>query len=990
MVLGWAVFGCGAPAAAQAQYRFDHWTADTGLPQNIITAIHQTRDGYLWIATLDGLARFDGVRFTIFDKSNSPGISSNRFTSLYEDRQGDLWLGTESNGVTRYRQGRFTTWATEHGFPPDQVLGFTDDEAGNLWVFSASWVRQWDPAREQFIEVAAPQFPGGYGRLSWNERGGFWGVDEAGLHRFDNGMWKVYALPAALRGLKNYFAVEAQDGTLWVEAPDGRLAQLKDGHPIKLFRTPEPHPSSPPRPELRAAYQDRQGRLWTMKVHRQLGRSLTLPASGRLEQVTFTVLFEDREGHLWLGTNGQGLYRVRKQIVTSYSQPQGLVGRNVYPIYEDRAGGVWIGAWDGGLSRFQDGKFTNYTVREGLLAGPLTALGEDREGHLWAASSGLQILRDGRFTAAPNFLPDGTGVVTAIHQDRAGALWFGTLRGLVRYQDGAATFLTARDGLASDNVRVIIEASTGGLWIGCYGGLTRLQNGRLTTWTERDGLPGNTVRALYEDREGTLWIGTYDSGLGRFRDGQFTRYTTRDGLFNDGVFQILEDGRGNLWMSCNRGIYRVRKQELNDFAAGNLEAISAIAYGKDDGMLNVECNGGIWPAGIKARDGKLWFPTQDGVAVIDPETIAINPQPPPVVIEAFLLDRVAVAFDGPVRIQPGQENVEIQYTALSFINSEKIRFKYRLEGLDNGWVDVGTRRTAYYSYVPPGSYTFRVMATNSDGVWNTEGASLRVVVLPPFYRTWWFLTLAALGVAGVIWSGYQYRVQQLKRAQAAQQAFARQLIEAQEAERQRIAAELHDSLGQNLLIIKNHALIGQLSAESEPEFQQQFDQIATSATQSIEEVRQIAQNLRPYHLDRLGLTDALEAMIEKVAAATTIRFVAELVPLDGLFSQEASITLYRVVQESLNNIVKHAQASEAHVRIERQTESVTFTIRDNGRGFSPKTAEARPGGFGLAGMAERVRILGGELILHSVPDQGTTVTIRLKLPGSPRGKRHGQ
>ncbi len=238
--------------------------------------------------------------------------------------------------------------------------------------------------------------------------------------------------------------------------------------------------------------------------------------------------------------------------------------------------------------------------------------------------------------------------------------------------------------------------------------------------------------ALYQDREGVLWIGTYDGGLARLEDGRLTRYTIKEGLFNNGVFQILEDARGNFWMSSNRGIYRVRKQELNEVAARKRSAITSVAYGKSDGMLNAECNGGAWPAGIKARDGKLWFPTQDGVAVIDPETISANPQPPPVVIESFLLDRAAVAFDRPVRISPGQESLEIAYTALSFINSEQLKFKYRLAGLDRDWIEADTRRTAYYSHVPPGDYVFQVIAANSDGVWNTEGQSLRIVVVPPF------------------------------------------------------------------------------------------------------------------------------------------------------------------------------------------------------------------------------------------------------------------
>ncbi|MGH7176570.1 MAG: ligand-binding sensor domain-containing protein, partial [Tepidisphaeraceae bacterium] len=678
-----------------------------------------------------------------------------------------------------------------------------------------------------------------------------------------------------------------------------------------------------------------------------------------MEEISFRTFYEDREGNLWLGTNGQGLYRVRKQAITTYSKPQGLVDRNVYPIYQDRAGAIWIGAWQSGLSRLRDGSFTNYTVRDGLASGLVTALYEDRAGRLWVGAhhdhnGGLRILKlgqDGRFTTVGNqsgqggqILPDRT-LVSAIHEDRAGALWFGTTRGLARYQAGVSTIYTEKDGLAGDDVRVIIEDAAGQLWIGAYGGLTRLKDGQFTGWTERDGLPSNNVRALYQDREGVLWIGTYDGGLGRFKDGRFTRYTTRDGLFNNGVFQILEDARGRFWISSNRGIYRVRKEELNEFAAGQRREITSIAYGRSDGMLNVECNGGLQPAGIKARDGRLWFPTQDGAAVIDPEAMPANPQPPPVIIESFLLDNAPVVFDREVRIQPNQENFEIQYTALSFINAENLRFKYKLEGLDHDWIDAGTRRTAYYPHVPPGDYTFRVIAANSDGVWNNEGKSLRVVVLPPFYRTWWFLSLAALGVGAAVWLSFRSRVAQLRREHAAREAFSRQmldaqenfsrrLIESQEAERKRIAAELHDGLGQNLIVIKSWAALGLTQLDPDALVREQFDEISATAVQSLNDVREIIYNLRPYQLDSIGLSNTIKFMLEQLAAASGISFMIEVAPLDKVFSPEAEVIFYRVVQECANNIVKHSRATEATVLIEREARAVHVTIEDNGRGFS--------------------------------------------------------
>jgi signal transduction histidine kinase/ligand-binding sensor domain-containing protein len=962
-------------STARAQYRFDHWTADTGLPQNIIIAIQQTPEGYLWVATLDGLARFDGVRFTVFNKSNTPGISSNRFTCLYQDAQGDLWAGTEVGVVTRYHQGQFITYTTEHGLLKNVVTVLMGDQQEPLWVYSGNKIREWEPAAGRFIEREAPTFSGGSGSVGWSVEGGIWGVEQGGLHLLTRREWTHLALPAEAGGQITQMAKE-EDGAIWIVAAGGRTFRLKDGK-VTAF----PHWNQQPRAARPLTeWRDRSGKIWEMEIVQNLLRKLTIPSSGQPETITLRTFYEDRDGNLWLGTEGQGLYRIRKQIVTTYSKEQGLIGRNVYPVYEDRAGAIWVGAWDGGLSQIKAGKITNFTTRDGLSAGAVTAFCEDRAGRLWIAThTDLQTFEQGRFTSVKAQYTPGQTMVNVIYQDQMGAMWFGADDGLFRHHNGRTQHFTPRDGLPGKAVRVIIEAAAGGVWVGCSGGLMRWRDGKITAWTEQDGLPGNTVRALYEDQDGALWIGTYDSGLGRFKDGKFTRYTTREGLFNDGVFQILEDAYGYLWMSSNRGIYRVRKQELNEFAAGERREITSIAFGKNDGMLNVECNGGLWPAGVRSRDGRLWFPTQDGVAMIDPAAVTMNQQPPPVLIEAVLLDRAPVAFRDEVRLQPGQGNLEIQYTALSFANAAFSRFKYKLEGLDGDWVDAGTRRAAFFSYLPPGEYVFKVIAANSDGVWNMEGQSLRITALPPFYRTWWFLTLGALAVSGAVFVVFKYRVRQLEQRQAAQRAFARQLIESQEAERQRIAAELHDSLGQNLLIIKNRALLGQLAAEAEPQFSEQFEQLAASAEQSVEEVREIARNLRPYHLDRLGLTEALEDMIEKVAASTAIRLVPELVPLDGLFSKEAAITLYRVVQESLNNVVKHSQASEARISIERQSDSVTITITDNGRGFAPPRAEAKPIGFGLAGMAERVRILGGELSIHSREGQGTTVRVRIEL-----------
>lgn len=968
MLLSLAVAYALQCGSAEAQYHFTSWTVENGLPQNSITAIHQSRDGYLWIATLDGLARFDGVRFVVFNRTTSPGISSNRFTALYEDRHGEMWLGTEAGNVTRYAGGRFVSYSDAHGLPMSFVRGFTGDAAGNVWVLSGETISQWQASAERFAETSAPRAFGGYQRVLWSQPGGFWGVNDSGLHLFVDGQWEPRALPPSAPGLPTAIA-RGQDGAIWAAFAGSGVVRL----------------DQPTANDRQTRWRDRAGTVWSMEVGDRLRRSLTLTSAGRVETLPFDISFEDREGNLWLGSDGQGLHRVRKETIATYSTPHGLVDGNIYPIYQDRSGAIWVGAWSGGLSRYIDGRFTSYTTKDGLAPGAITAFAEDRHGTMWIGTqSGVQQFRDGRFTAVLDHPVPAAIIVNVIHEDRSGAMWFGTDEGLLRYHDGVLSRFTTRDGLANNNVRVIIDGESG-LWIGCYGGLTQWRDGRFTSWTERDGLPGNMVRALYEDREGVLWIGSYESGLGRFHRGTFTRYTTRDGLFDDGVFQVLEDSRGHLWMSSNRGISRVRKQELQEFADGRRREITSVGYGRADGMRNVECNGGLWPAGIRARDGRLWFPTQDGAAVIDPDAVAGSGPPPSVVIESLMVDRAPVdapLSDAPVRIAPDQQNVEIHYTGLSFGDPERMRFRYRLAGLDDDWIEAGTRRTAYYSHAPPGRYVFTVVAANADGEWTSSGATLRLDVLPPFYRTWWFLTAAALAVASLLLGGYTYRIAQLTRAQAAQQAFSRQLIAAQERERQRIAGELHDSLGQSLAIIKNRALLSLSTPDDHDRARDQLQEIAGAASDVISEVKEIAHNLRPYQLDRLGLTKTIEGTVRTIESTQGLPFTVEVDRIDGLLAPDAEINLFRIIQESTNNIVKHAGATQAAVRVRKKGRTIDVTIEDNGRGFDQQSrvaVEQKRGGFGLIGMSERARLLGAEHRVRSTPGGGTTVTLSIDL-----------
>jgi signal transduction histidine kinase/ligand-binding sensor domain-containing protein len=959
---------------AHAQYGFEVWTVDNGMPENEIRGITQTPDGYLWIATFNGLARFDGVHLTVFNR-DTPGLLSNQFGTMLQGKAGDLWLDSVDRGVVRYHDGVFRVYGRQYGVPADIINGLTGDDHGDVWVLSGDRIVRWDEALKHFVDIA-PQSPSLRYRLLLWDSAGFWVHDHEKIHCFTHGNFVDFTLPKQIVEDALWGAALDQSGTLWLETVDGKRVRITADNVSHMI---------PTKSSQEVTVGTTSNKSLMMHVGPRLKRTFDFISSNRVISVTPWHFYGDRQGNLWIGTQEAGLYRLQKQLIRSYTREQGLVDRDTYATYQDRSGAVWVGAWHLGLSRFADGRFTSYTMADGLPDELVTALFEDRDGRFWVGThGGLSIFEHGRFRIPSGPILPNEAVVQAICQDRQGTLWFGTRQGLARYENGVTRFFTQKDGLAANDTHTILEASNGDLWVGGYGGLTRIRNGEFTRWTENDGLPSDNIWSFYEDNDRVLWIGTYDGGLVRFKDGKLTTYSVKDGLFDNGVFRVLEDAHGYFWISCSRGVYRVSKRDLNAFAAGDVKKVASTAYGKIDGMLDIECNGGVDPSGIETRDGKLWFPTRNGVAVIDPESVTHDSVPPQVMIESSLVDDVTTPVNAPLRLPPRRPNVEISYTAPNFINATQTHFKYKLEGLDSDWVDAGGRRTAYYSHLPSGEYVFHVIAGNSDGVWNEEGKTLAITVLTPFYETRWSEVLALLTLSALIAMSWRYRVSQLERAQAAQQAFSRQLIASQEAERKRIAAEMHDSLGQRLVVIKNLAYLllrAKKDAPADDSDAQTITEISDEASSAIAETREISYNLRPFQLDRLGLTKAIEAMIRTTGIASGIRFTSELDNIDDIFPEDLRINFYRIVQESLGNIMKHAQATAVSVRVKRRVENVILTIEDNGRGFTPDERSPAPSrsGFGLTGMGERASLLGGEFKVRSIPGKGTTVLCQIPL-----------
>jgi signal transduction histidine kinase/ligand-binding sensor domain-containing protein len=964
-----SLFSCGQ---AWAQYQSTQWTADSGLPQNSVRGIVQTPDGYIWVATLNGVARFDGVRFTIFDKGNTPGISNSRFVAMVRGSAGDLWLASEDGNIVRYHDGQFNSVNQGDGVRQRSVAAITGDELGNVWIEADEKVYRWSAERNSFLKEAIGPDNIHFYPLWWVGTG-FWGFNDGKLTCFSRGVSHVFALPADFKPESIRGVAYGADQFLWIATLDGRLARISDG---RLERVADPIVSKMINPS--------EGN-WEISISQQLNRTVSFPSGDTKRSIPYNIIMRDNEHNLWIGSEQEGLSRIQKQSIETISSVQGLASDNVYPVLRTHDGDMWVGSWPAGLTRFHDGKIVASLKGANGIPGLVTSLAEDRNGVLWVGThGGTRIMVNGRFVEPPGLPSEKMPAVQAIHQALDGAMLLGTSKGLYVVEGAKSRWITLSDGLATDDVRVIVTDRHGDTWIGGYGGLTRLHNGVMTRWTEAQGLPSNNVRSVMEDSAGELWVGTYDGGIGWFRNGKWVVFNQASGLYDNGAFQILEDAHHYFWISSNRGIFRVSRPQLVAIANGLDARINSISYGRADGMLSVECNGGLWPAGAIDARGLLWFPTQKGVALVDPSAVATVSEAPRISIEAALIEHISQRDLSHVVLRPGQTNFEVQYTALSFTRPEQISFRYKLDGIDENWLEVAQRRTAYYTHLPPGDYVFHVAARSSDGIESVNDSTLLVTVVPPFYRRWWFIVLVLAMLIVMVSALWHYRIRQLKAAQVAQQRFSRELIASQENERRRIAADLHDSLGQRLIIINNLALFllrtkGKLRTEEDK--QQTIEEINSEATQAIEETRAISYALRPFQLDRLGLTKAIQALIKTVARASEIELSADIANIDNAFPDDLRINVYRIVQEALNNVVKHSEASRGSVRARRTKTAVVLTISDNGKGLpaEPRSLIAGPGGFGLAGMRERATLLHGKMLIRSEGGAGTLLVIDFPL-----------
>ncbi|MCU1267838.1 MAG: putative two-component system sensor kinase [Acidobacteria bacterium] len=948
---------------ALSQFKHEVWLTEDGLPQNTVHSIAQTPDGYVWIGTEEGLARFDGIRFTVFDKQNTPQLKSNYIRTLLADRTGALWIGT-AEGLVRMLNGNFTEFTTNDGLPSDSIQAVYEDRENNLWVATASGLGVFKGGGVTTFTTRERLIGGSIQALFEDTEGALWIATPYGVGRVKDGKFTNYTVRDGL-GSNSVRAIQQdRDGRLWFGTLGG-LTSFSGGRFV-TYTTRDGLPND----RIISLYADRDGGLLIGTAGGLCrfsdGHFSGVKTADTLSTSTILSLLEDIEGNLWIGTVSAGINLLKDTKFTTYTARDGLSDDLVKSIYEDHQGNLWIGTEGGGLNLLKNGKFSTYTTRDGLSSNTVLALGGDNKGTLWVGTpDGLNRSDHGKFTIYTSADGLANNDVRSIYADRRGNLWIGTRGGLSRMKDGAFKTYTEVDGLPNDLITTIYEDAAGTLWIGTFGGLSRLRNEEFTTFTTRDGLSSDAVIALYEDSDGILWIGTNGGGLNRLKDGQLTAYTTRNGLLDDVVYRVLEDNRNNLWLSCRKGIFHVSKKELDDFTAGRIKSLEPVAYGTADGMITRECSGGGDPAGWKGSDGKLWFPTIKGVAMIDPSRIKTNSHAPPVVIEQIRFDDKSIPPSDRIALPPGTSRLDLYYTAPSFVAPENIRFKYKLEGFDKDWIESGTRRIAYYTNLRPGAYTFRVIASNNDGVWNETGAAFQLYLKAYFYQTYWFYALLLLGLALLSWLLYRLRLR------GVQSQFRAVL-----AERTRIAREIHDNLAQEMSGISVQLeVVARTMPPAAETAKTHLDRARTQVRHGIAEARRYVWDLRSRALENDDLPTALNEAARRLTSETAIQAQVEVNGTFRPLSRLVEDHLLRIGQEAMNNAVKHGQAKRILINLVFDARRVQLSIRDDGCGFDIQAGNGRPGHFGLIGMRERAEQIGGTLSIHSGNGSGTEIVV---------------
>ena len=956
---GWAL----DPYRSLTQYSRTVWTQADGLPQDTVRAITQTADGYLWLGTEEGLARFDGYEFTTFDKRDGD-LPSNYITALAATADGALWIGTAA-GLTEYRDKRFRTFTTRDGLPDNAITGLYADHAGVLWIVAGVGLSRFENGR--FTNHAPGPLTAVRAVVEDRRRQLFVG-GMSGVSRFSAEGFTPVIGEAQLAGRFVTCMAAGADGAVWIGSSGGVLAISPEGV-VRSYRTAEGLPD----PMVRALWCDRSGLIWAgtnRGVARFNGHRFTV-ALAETGVVAVRSIAGDREGNLWVGDNS-GLSRLRDEAFTVYGRSEGWPSVIPTTVLQDHAGRVWVGFHESGLMLASDGERRVYTARDGLPDNQIYSVRETRSGDLLIGTrNGLAVMHGGSFRVyRPADRIHRFNVYDAL-EDNAGRIWLATPAGLERSDGGRFTIVQPGEPVPNGLLMTLCLSQDGAVWAGTSGkGLWRIRGEERRRFTTADGLSSDAVHSIYQDPEGTLWIGTFGGGLSAFRDGRFLRYTEKDGLLSDNVAKIIDDGAA-LWLATTRGICRVWKSQLREFSAGQRKRLEPVNYGVADGMRSAQCapEYPVSTGGFRLRDGSLWFPTARGMAVYDPRAAPRARIAPVVHVVEITAGGVPVDLSRPARLAPGADRLQVRYTALHFSAPEQVEYWYRLEGLDHDWMRAGIRRLVNYNSLPHGSYRFVVRA-QVPGAPPAE-ASYAFALLPHFYETAWFRVLGVALLGGLVWLGFRVRVRQIG------SRFALVL-----EERARLAREIHDTLAQGFVGISSQLDAVAMSMPEDDSPARQYLQMARRmARHSLTEARRSMMDLRASVLEDRDLAAALEAGARAWTAGQPVEVSVEAMGESRPLPQETEQQLLRIAQEAVANVMKHANASRIGIKLEREPKSLRLRIVDNGRGFEERDAfAAHEGHFGLLGMRERAERLGGGLHLASRLGEGTEVEVSVPLP----------
>jgi ligand-binding sensor domain-containing protein/signal transduction histidine kinase len=993
------------PRPSSGSYIIDSWDTDDGLPQNSVTAITQTRDGYLWFGTLNGLVRFDGLRFTVFDENNTPELSSSRIVTLFEDRQDNLWIGTETGGIAKLQQGRITTTGIGQYAFESRLVAACQGIDGAVWLYTADG-QLWRHHNDRFASfLFAADSPSPARSLIAEPSGTVWIGTRTRLAALGS------ALTTGLLEMPVEQEIPVQQLDQLLASQDEGHWRLADGRVQKwigdsLDRDYGPYPWGDV--TVAAACEDQDGNLVVGTRGQGLfwfdpdGAVTVLSSRDGLSHDLVLSLAMDREGNIWVGTQGGGLNRVKRQLFQVLDASQGHM---VQSVTEDAAGAVWIGYHDRGIAR-QHGTSTRFYGPDQGLGQPqigsvhvdfkqaavgldivlahsqIGSVYADREQRVWAGTlgAGLFQLQQDRFQRVPR-TDDLHPTIFAIHQDRVGEIWIGTEGGLGRLQNQTWTMYTTQNGLSADVIRALADDPEGTLWIGTVGGgLNRLVDGQFSSLHKQDGLPSEEISSLHVDSQGVLWIGTFGSGLARFHGGQWTHYTMRHGLVSNSIGSIIEDHEQQLWIGSIAGLMRVSLSALNQFARGENSFVSCRVYGRPDGLPTSECTIGSQPGAWRSRDGRLWFATVKGLASVHPDQLQVNPHPPPVRIESVLIDGVPVEANPlvanmtkSVTLPHHRERLEIQFTSLNLGAPEKARFHYRLEGHESDWIESGSTRFARYSRLPAGRYQFHVKAANEDDVWNETGSSIAVIVLRPYWRTWWFMSSSVLLLFGVVAAVVHYLSTQRLQRQLTHLRHA----EALDRERSRIAADLHDQLGASLTQV---ALLGELVETDKTcpeEVESHARQISQTARDTTRVLDEIVWAVNPSNDTLESLVSYASKHAQEYLTVANLRLRLDLPDTlpPALLLPEVRHNVYLAFKEAITNVVRHAGAQSVQIRLQLLPGAFLIEIEDDGRGLAhldPVAAQARNG---LRNMRNRLANVGGSCTIDPGTRGGTLVRI---------------